>query len=292
MTRTTEDDIDKEHGFKDRLKIFVFLLVVILIGLYFYARYVGTTGLVINEINIINKDIPDSFNGLKVVQFSDLHYGRTINETELKNLVKEINKLEPDIVLFTGDLIDKDVPMTDKMVDIITTQLSKIETTVGKYAVTGNHDYKNTFFQKIMTDSEFNLLTNNYDVVYYKSIYPIFLGGLGNYVYNKADIKSVMTYFDTNPDLYKIIIVHEPDYMSKIKAYDIDLVLAGHSHNGQVRLPFIGKIYTPPKAKNYYLPHYKIGETNMYISSGIGCSTVNVRLFDRPSINLYRLSNK
>lgn len=290
MTKHIEE-VEK-RSFKDKFKIFMIFLVIILTLLYCYARYLGTTGLIVNEITIVNSEIPDSFNGVKIVHFSDLHYGRTINEKELVKMVKQINKIKPDIVVFTGDLIDKDIKVDNAMVNILTTQLSLINSTIGKYAITGNHDYNNDFYKNIMVDSAFNIMNNNYDIVYYKSLKPIFLGGLGNYTYANADIQTVMDYYKTNTDLYTIILMHEPDYMNKMKSYPIDLVLAGHSHNGQVRIPFYGKLYTPKGSRSYYDNYYKINKTDLYISSGMGCSTVNVRLFNRPSINFYRLSNK
>ena len=77
-----------------------------------------------------------------------------------------------------------------------------------------------------------------------------------------------------------------------IEIYNYDLVLAGHSHNGQVALPFYGAIILPNHAKNYYKPHYKINDTDLFISSGIGTSNFNFRLFNRPSFNLYRLTKR
>lgn len=95
--------------------------------------------------------------------------------------------------------------------------------------------------------------------------------------------------------MYSIVLVHEPDYTDNILQYNnnINLILSGHSHNGQVRIPIIGTIYTPNGAKKYYDEHYNIGNTNLYISGGIGNSKLDVRLFNHPSINLYRInSNK
>ena len=86
MTKHIEEE-EKPNRFSGKLRLFIFFFILVLAILYSYGRYVGTTGLVINEINVINNQIPDSFNGLKIVQFSDLHYGRTINEKELKNIV-------------------------------------------------------------------------------------------------------------------------------------------------------------------------------------------------------------
>ena len=78
----------------------------------------------------------------------------------------------------------------------------------------------------------------------------------------------------------------------KILKYNFNLIVSGHSHNGQVRLPVIGKIITPENAKKYYDPYYKIDNTHLYISGGIGNRTINLRFFNKPSFNLYRLVDK
>ena len=92
----------KGHGFL----FFILVLIIICAGTYYYERYVGTTGLVIKEYSVINEKIPESFHGFKIVQFSDTHYGMTTFNDELKNMVSKINILNPDIVVFTGDLVD------------------------------------------------------------------------------------------------------------------------------------------------------------------------------------------
>ena len=101
-----------------------------------------------------------------------------------------------------------------------------------------------------------------------------------------------MEYFNSNDDIdYKVMLVHEPDVSEKIvDNYNVSLILAGHSHNGQVRLPIIGAIYTPEGSRKYYDEHYVIDGTDLYISSGIGVSTINYRFWNRPSINFYRLN--
>ena len=75
----------------------------------------------------------------------------------------------------------------------------------------------------------------------------------------------------------------------KIKDYNFNIMLSGHSHNGQVRLPLIGKIYTPHGSKKYYDEYYKINNKELFISNGIGTSTIDIRFMSTPSINLYRL---
>ena len=130
--------------------------------------------------------------------------------------------------------------------------------------------------------------------IYDKNNEKIFIGGINTVSYDMDDVSKTMSYFKDNEDIpYKIILVHEPDISDKIvKDYSVNLILSGHSHGGQIRLPIIGPIYTPPHSKKYYDDHYDINGTSLYISSGIGVSTINYRLWNRPSINFYRINKE
>ena len=274
--------------------ILVLLSIVILIVLY--ARYIGTMGFNTKEYVIKDTNIPDGYDGLKIVHFSDLHYNRAISLSKVSDIIDEINLINPDIVVFTGDLIDKDVDLKKTDFTDLTTSLRKIRAKYGKYAIIGNHDYykDNESVLNVYNDSGFKYLENSYDIIYNKEAEPIFIGGVGTASYDLDDVDKTMEYFkEKEEDMYKIILIHEPDITDKIvKNYDVNLILAGHSHNGQVRLPFIGAIYTPPHSKKYYDNYYKIGKTKLYISSGIGVSSVNYRLWNRPSINFYRINKE
>ncbi len=274
-----------------RFFLIIFLLITITI---IYARYGGTSGLITKEYKIGSSLIGEDFDGLKVVHFSDLHYLRVTNNDKLKEIVDEINLIKPDIVFFTGDLIDKDFTLTDKDKDDLINGLSSIKAKYGKYAVLGNHDYvKNIeIFKDIYSNSNFNLLQNSYDIIYSSNNDKLFIGGVDNYSYNEADINKVMEYFNDNSDIsYKIILVHEPDYIDNIlTSYNVNLVLAGHSHNGQINIPYIKNFFLPYGSRKYYENYYKVNDTDLYISSGIGESSVNFRLFNKPSINFYRIN--
>ncbi len=274
-----------------RFFLIIFLLITITI---IYARYGGTSGLITKEYKIESSLIGEDFDGLKVVHFSDLHYLRVTNNDKLKEIVDEINLIKPDIVFFTGDLIDKDFTLTDKDKDDLINGLSSIKAKYGKYAVLGNHDYvKNIeIFKDIYSNSNFNLLQNSYDIIYSSNNDKLFIGGVDNYSYNEADINKVMEYFNDNSDIsYKIILVHEPDYIDNILInYNVNLVLAGHSHNGQINIPYIKNFFLPYGSRKYYENYYKVNDTDLYISSGIGESSVNFRLFNKPSINFYRIN--
>ena len=290
---------NKSHLKKILWGIGIFILIIS--GIILYARFIGTSGLYVKEYKVTNSSIPDSFYGTKIVQISDIHYGRTIKKQELQNMVDKVNQLKPDIIVLTGDLIDKDTMLTDKMATVISDILKQLNATIGKYAITGNHDYKFDKWATIISDSGFMNLNDRYDIIYNNSTKPIFLGGLSTNTYQKEKtleekIKVMNDYFATRteenqnsfPD-YKILIMHEPDYVEEVNPENYDLILAGHSHDGQVKLPGIGAVILPNGAKKYHKNYYNLNGTDFYISSGIGTSRYNFRLFNRPSINLYRI---
>lgn len=275
------------------LKI-IFLIIVVGISLVLYARYIGATGLVIHEEKIVNEKIPESFHGLKIIHFSDLHYGSTIFEKEVEHLVEEINIRKPDIVVFTGDLIDKNYKIKDKELTTLTKLLDTIDSKVGKYAVTGNHDYKDDNFTKIMTESGFSILDNRYELIYYEGYDPILLVGLNSSIKGERDINKAFQYFElqnSNQNIFTITLLHEPDSIDNILSYyKTDLALAGHSHNGQIRIPWFGSIVKINGAKKYSEDYYQINNTELFVSGGIGTSTYPFRLFNKPSINFFRIT--
>lgn len=279
------------------IKIFGILLILI-VGTILYSRYIATSGLITNEIVINDNNIPTSFDGLKIVHFSDLHYTRIITKDRVNDLVKEINLINPDIVVFTGDLVDTDKTLTEDDKDFLVEALSNINSTYGKYAIYGNHDIANNSENiiDIYNKSNFKILDNDYDIIYSKNNDKIFIGGLNSVSHELEDINKVMSYYDSNDssNTYNIILLHEPDYADNIvNSYDnINLILAGHSHGGQVRLPIIGALYTPQNGHKYVKGYYDLNGTSLYVTSGIGVSRYNFRLFNKPEINFYRLNKE
>lgn len=287
-----EKDIENEEFIEEEtssggFRKFFFTLILIIVLMVVYARYIGTTGLIMKEYSVSNSNLPKSFNGFKVVHFSDFHYGRTTDINSLKKLVKEINSSKPDLVFFTGDFIDKDKKVSDDEITNIINELTKIDSTYGNYYVTGNHDIKFKKYEEMMNNSNFINLDDKAEIITNKSNESILISG-SNY---KSDLSYLEELFKNELSTYKINIMHTPDSFDDIKDYNFNLVLAGHSHNGQVTIPFYGAVYKVNGAKKYYKPYYKNGNTDFYISSGIGTSTFDFRLFNRPSFNLYRLKN-
>lgn len=287
----TYEDTDNNEPLEEKpkkkyiLRKIFFTLILIIILTILYARYIGTSGLIIKEYQIYNNNLPKSFDGLKIAHFSDYHYGRTTNLETLKNLVSEVNSAKPDIIIFTGDFIDKDIKISDNDIEKIKGVLTNLESTYGNYYVTGNHDKYFKKYNEMFDDAGFINIDDKYDVIYNENNDSILLTGIS---YNSEGLY-LGNLFKENLPNYKINIMHTPDTYDSIKNYNYNLVLAGHSHNRQIDIPVYGALFTPEGAKKYYKPYYKIDNTDMYISSGIGTSSFNFRLFNRPSFNLYRL---
>lgn len=271
---------------KKKWKI-IFLVILIIATLFILLRYIGNMGIKVKEYKIINNNI-GNFYGLKIVHVTDLHYGMT-NEKKLKKLVKEINLTKPDIVLFTGDLVDKNTEYNKEIDNILIENLKNINAYYGKYYVKGDEDLLYKTFDTIMSNSNFISLDDTYEVIYNEKNETIFLSGISP---DKSLTNEIKENINLNTYNYKILLTHYPDSVTSVLKYNFDLIASGHSLNGQVRLPFIGSVYTKENSRKYYNSYYKIDNTNLYISSGIGNSTINIRLNNPPSFNLYRIVNR
>jgi len=293
----------EKKGIGKKVLVFFLILIILFIIIMLYSHFVGTKGLIVKEYKVTDSSLPKSFYGFKIAHISDLHYGRTINENELKKIVERINILKPDVVVLTGDLLDKDTKLSEEQINKLIKQLKKIKVTISKFAITGNHDSNNKAWATIIKDSNFINLNDTYELIYNNGIEPIMIAGLSsnlnNTVHPKDKMQSINDYIDSIKDIknenipkFKILIMHEPDYIEKINYETYNIILAGHSHNGQVRLPFIGAIVKPVGAKKYYDEYYSLDNTDLYISSGLGTSNLDFRLFNKPSFNFYRITNK
>lgn len=291
-----EEEIIQEKNKKRLIKILKIIITTFMLisCLILYSRFISTTGINIKEYKITNNNVPDSFIGIKIVHISDIHYGRTTNKKEIENIVKEINKINPDIVVFSGDLLDTDTTLTEKQQNELIQSLNSINSKLGKFAIKGDDDSEFTEFDKIMNSTDFKVLNNSYELIYNKSNEPILLVGLSSNIKSETSINDRLSIIDEETkDIncnYKILLIHEPDYINEIDYSKYSLILAGHSHGGQIRFPFIGGLIKKDKAKKYYDEYYKLNNTDLYISSGIGTSSINFRLFNKPSFNLYRLT--
>ena len=274
---------EKKKTFKKILFIILFILFLI----FLYGRYMEPKIILVNEYEIKNNNIPNSFNNFKIVHFSDVLYNDEDDLERLKDIKTKINDKKVDIVIFSGDLIKKDKDISQKDIDKITKQLSKIKAKYGKYYVNGDNDNKNELYDNIMQNSGFISINNFYDNIYSEKNENILLIGLNT----KIDTSILNNIINENKSNYKILIFHESDSFKEIKNYDVNLVLSSNSLNGQINIKGIKNLILDEHSKTYYESYYKINNKDFYISNGIGNDKLNFRLLNNPSINIYTLKN-
>ena len=269
------DEINREKAFKVT-KIIVKILVVLIIIfslIFLYAKFYETSKLETHEYLLKSDKINEDFNGIKIVHFTDLLYG-SIDENKLNTLLEEIKIINPDIVFFTGNIISTDYEVNENEIKLITDFFNNIPYTIGKYTINGDKDNQN--YNLIMENTDFTIL-NNELVSIYNGVNKINLIGI-----NYNDIKEIKN----DSDDYTITLINNYDDYSKYNLSS-DLVLAGHNLGGEIRifnLPLLG-------LDNHLNTYYEENNSIIYISNGIG-SIHNLRLMNKPSINVYRLYSK
>lgn len=227
---------------------------------------------------------------LTIVHFTDTHLGENYSLEQLEKLVKKINAKEPDIILFTGDLID--VARDYENVSEIAPILKKLNPKLGKFAIYGNHDHgggAHQYYDKIMDESNFVLLDNNSFLVKVNEKENLNIIGLDDAMLGKPDYSISTTHLVK--DSPNILILHEPDLIDQMDTSNINATFSGHSHGGQVKIPFISKQILPIYGQNYVKGSYKINDTNtIYVSSGIGTTRIAARFMDIPEFVIYKFS--
>lgn len=290
-----DDDLRKEERTAAQKKLAIKIVKIVsiclltVISFILYMHYIGTKGIVVREYKISSSKLPTEMHGLKIVHFSDLNYLSTFKEKEVKSLIKKINEIKPDIIVFTGDLINKNTKLSENDAKFLTTELNKLNASIGMYAIKGDKDYKNKDYDKIINETSFKIISNSYELIYYNDNTPILLTGCGSILNDDCDLGQTFS-FNEIDNLFTVSLIHEPDLASTINSrYKTDIILAGHNLNGQVRLPLIGGLVKVPEGKKFMNYRYNLSNSTLYVSGGLGTDTTGYRLFNHPSINFYRL---
>ncbi len=260
------------------MKKFLLFLILIIALVFIASRYYYNTGLEVKEYTIKSEVLSKGYKGFKIVHFTDLLLDNTKDLKTVSHLVDSINEQNADIIVFTGDLI-KSTLSDNKQTELIEI-LSKLQCNYYKYAILGDHDTLDS--KEILTDSSFKLLDNEVDYIYQNDRNPIIIAG-GNKL-EELTLDDVYA--------YRIALIHKPDYFKDINTLGFNLVLAGHSLGGQIRVPFYGSLLKKDGAKIYTNDYYKENGSIMYISYGIGNEKTNLRFLNKPSYNIYRLYSK
>ncbi|WP_394136952.1 metallophosphoesterase [Cytobacillus oceanisediminis] len=259
-------------------------------GGYYYARDIEPRLLDITNHKISNNAIPQAFDNLKIVQFSDTHLGFHYDLDQLEELIEKINKIKADIIFFTGDLMDE--PNKYSEANQIPSLLQKIEAPLGKFAIYGNHDhggYGSDIYKSIMEEAGFILLLNENRKIEVSgsSIHVI---GIDDAMLGRPDIKLAVE--NIEEPSYKILLSHAPDLADGAYSFGIQLQLSGHSHGGQIKIPFFGALVKPPYAERYHEGFYEIGSQEpltLYVNRGLGTTRLPFRFLSRPEMTIFTL---
>lgn len=276
-------------------KIVGSLLTIVATGTggYYYGREIEPKLLDINHHSITHSHIPKGFDQFKIIQFSDTHLGFQYTLEQLKKLIDRINHLQPDMVIFTGDLMDE--PNKYKNSEQIIPILLQLNAPFGKFAIYGNHDhggYGTDLYKNIMNKSDFIVLQNNAHEIKLLDHSRIHIIGLDDAMLGKPDLAKAMD--NLPPDTYKILLAHEPDLAERAIGQGIHLQLSGHSHGGQVKIPFFGALVTPPYSELYYEGFYELGDSQdpmtLYVNRGLGTTRLPFRFLSKPELTLFTLN--
>lgn len=262
--------------------VFVPLCFICLVYSYFEARSIA-----VREMVFADNDLPESFEGCKLIFVSDFHVNFCFTGKDVESLVERINEREPDIVILGGDYTKK----AEGYSLAFFKGISKLNSTYGVYSVLGNHDHWEDaeLIQSGLVECGFNICDNkSYWVSNGKD--SIKIGGVGD-LWEDLQLPE-NTVSDVKEDDFCILISHNPDYLEMLDSDRIDLVLSGHTHGGQITFFGLWAPIMPSTMHPGYLQtgmKYRYGwkqkkDMRLYVTSGVGVGDFPLRFFARPEI--------
>lgn len=259
------------------LSILILILAVLLVGYMFIEPYWVET----KEITLESDQIPQNFDGKKIVFLTDIHAGPFYSPERVDGLVDQVNAMNPDLILLGGDYVSGE----DTYINSTIESLSQLHAPLGIYAVLGNTDPQFHSWQALKNSTSIIDIGNLGDWVG-NSDGRIRIAGIGSENDRQAPDIAIG---DANPTDFVIMLKHEPDYFDEVDKSMVDLVLSGHTHGGQVTFFGIWAPILPPDGKKYVSGVFKEGGSTLIVSNGIGTIDVPMRFFARPQIIVIHL---
>jgi predicted MPP superfamily phosphohydrolase len=253
-----------------------------------YACFIEPDWIEIERIMIRIPRLPKAFDGFTIVQMGDFHIGPDNGPKRIRAAVDAALKLEAQWFVLTGDFV---TTLSGNEPDILVQELSRLSAPGGVYAVLGNHDWwtdARTVADAL--DRAGIAVLRNASAAVRRGEEVLFLAGVDDVWEHKADLERALA--GVPDDGAAVLLAHEPDYADTVAADGrVVLQLSGHSHGGQVRLPFNEPYVTPLWARKYRIGLYPVGNMQLYVNRGIGMVRPAVRFNCRPEITFLTLSN-
>lgn len=281
----------KNFNRRDLTKVGALIAVsggLISLGGLHYAARIEPEWVEVTRIGLPLPRLQPEFNGYQIVQISDLHMNSWMNRPRLASIVETVNRLNPDLIAITGDFVSHN-PHTH--LKDMTSELQRLTAPDGILAVLGNHDHwsdATVIRQALQQAGVLELCNQAYTLRREKA--SLHIGGVDS-TYNGHDrLDLVLEQIDAEGAA--ILLAHEPDYADISAASGrFDLQISGHSHGGQVVLPWIGPPILPPHGRKYPRGLYQIGGMLQYTNRGLGMASLRFRLNSRPEITVFTLNS-
>jgi len=261
-------------------------MLLLIFGLFSGYAYWANNTIEVTYLTIIDQDIPEAFDGYKFVHISDLHskaFGDHQNE-----LINKISKQQPAIVVMTGDLIDRRFYQPAPALEL----MKQLSQQYAVYYVPGNHEAWSGRYAQLKADLnalQINILDNQ-SVILTKGEDTIRLIGIQDPGFTDDYLDASQLLALEQPDdqssLFTMLLAHRPELISTYAQYPIDLVLSGHAHGGQIRLPLLGGLFAPDQGllPQYTAGIYQEGDTQLVVNRGLGNSIFPFRILNNPEI--------
>jgi uncharacterized protein len=226
--------------------------------------------------------------GLRIAQISDIHMGGWMTQSRLKRVVDLVLARSPEIVVITGDFLARQSGREEDVPDLAAA-LEPLSRSIPTFAVMGNHDHWRGVapLRAMLADIHIQELRNSV-VSVKRGDSLLHLAGVDDVWEGQQRLGAVLSYLP--PEGAAILLAHEPDYADTAeKCKRFDLQLSGHTHGGQIVIPFIGPPVLPWLGKKYPAGLYQVGSMWQYTNRGVGMSSLALRFNCPPEITLFTL---
>ncbi len=273
--------------------VLTLLAIVIAFDACLYRSFfVNPNTIHVSYQNLADEKIPESMNDVTIVYFTDLQYGKYQNKKRTERVFKQIKELNPDILIFGGDVYDTKTNVTDDMNKELISYFNSIQAPLGKYAVYGEKDIQDakrqSYVYALYHSTQIEVLDNKNVLIGHYSSNGIRCIGLSP----SQDVDAASN--KISDSMYNLLIVHQPDTLKneKLASKPISYALAGHSHGTQITYPIFDGYKDVKGATEINRSKKESLSFTYQISSGIGCTDVNARFNATPEILYFSLKHK
>lgn len=270
---------------KSNRRRFLWSIVGSAAALLLYSRLISTRRIEQTTTDVPIRGLPKSFHDLRIVQLCDFHRGPWVDESLIRRAGDMARSADPDLVVITGDMVTGTPSLIWSCLDA----LGAIPSPLGTYAVLGNHDWRAgaAEIRTAMETAGITVLSNATIQLGHRGEH-IWLLGMEDLWSPAHSLSETLSAVDDNAP--SILLCHNPDIFSGAVRNGIELVLSGHTHGGQIRIPGFGPLLVPIQEGRWLASGLRRrGGTQIYVNRGIGVVAPPVRLFCRPEVALIRL---